>query len=95
MQRQNLFGNLTPTSFFWIALGSFGVLLGAYWFYRYRLWYLYPSLGSVALGCGAIVCGLTNGFTDQSPFSRKLSKFGLLFLLIGALLVGYHVYRFI
>lgn len=95
MQRQKILSSLTPTSIFWIALGIAGFLVGAYWFYRYRLMFMYPTFGLIALGGGGIICGLTNGFTDQSPFGRKLSKFGLLFFIIGAAMIGYHVFRFI
>lgn len=95
MQIQKVFNSLTPTSIFWIILGTLGVLIGAFWVYRWRLGFIYPSFGLVAFGSGGIVCGLTNGFTDQSPFGRKLSKFGLLFLLIGVLLIGFYAFRFI
>lgn len=95
MQLKKIFNSLTLTSICWLALGALGIFVGLYWLYRWRLAYMYPTFGLIALGGGGIVCGLTNGFTDQSPFGRKLSKFGLLFLIIGILMIGYYAYRFI
>lgn len=95
MQIKKVFNSLTPTSIFWVVMGCAGILIGAFWLYRYRLAFMYPTFGLIALGGGGIVCGLTNGFTDQSAFGRKLSKFGLLFLIVGILMIGYYAYRFV
>ena len=88
MRIQKIFNSLTLTSIFWIVMGFVGILIGTYWLYRYRLTFMYTTLGLIAFGGGGIVCGWTNGFTDQSAFGRKLSKFGLLFLIIGIALFG-------
>jgi hypothetical protein len=95
MQIKKIFNSLTLTSIFWIVVGFLGLLLGCYWFYKYRVTYFYSTFALIAYGGGGIICGLTNGFTDQSAFGRKLSKFGLLLLLIGTALFGFFAYRYI
>ena len=95
MQLKKIINSLTATSVSWLLLGAFGVLAGALMFYKWRFGFLYPSAGLISLGAGGILCGLTNGFTDQSPTGRIISKFGLLALLAGVLLIGYYAYRFI
>ena len=88
-----MFSNLTFNSIFWLVLGLLLVLYGGYVGYRMRM---YPfAAGLVFLGTGSIFCGLTNGFTDYSPMGRILWKIGIPTLLLGLLLSGYGVLRFI
>ena len=85
--------NLTLNSIFWLVLG---VLLFGYGAYNAYYWrdYIFSS-GLIFLGLGSISCGLTNGFADYSPMGRMLWRFGLPFLLLGLLLTGYHVSKYI
>lgn len=88
-----MFRDLTPNSIFWLALGV--LLLGGSVYYGY-LWKMYPlGLGLVCLAFGSISCGLTNGFNDYSPTGKLLWKLGLPALLLGLLLVGYSLSKFI
>lgn len=85
--------DLTLTSFFWIFLGF---LLFGYGGYNGYYWRNYPfAMGLIFLGIGSILCGVTNGFADYSPMGRLLFKLGMPILLIGLLLTGYSVFKFI
>lgn len=88
-----MFRDLTPTSFFWIFLG---LLLFGYGVYNGYYWRNYPyAAGLSFLGIGGILCGITNGFADYSPMGRLLFKIGIPLLLLGLLLTGYNVLKFI
>lgn len=88
-----MFSNLTLNSIFWLVLGLLLKLAGGYYGYRMRM---YPLAAGLAfLGTGSIFCGLTNGFTDYSPMGRMLWKIGIPTLLLGLLLTGYSMLRFI
>jgi hypothetical protein len=88
-----MFNNLTLNSIFWLVLG---IALAGYGAYVGYYWRTYPlSAGLVFLGLGGVFCGITNGFTDYSPMGRLLWKIGLPSLLLGLLLVGYSMLRFI
>lgn len=93
MQPQKIITSLTPTSIFWLVLGAAIFAYGVYIAYRWRM-YSY-AVGLIGMGIGSIICGLTNGFTDQSPTGRIVSKFGIVALLGGVVLVGYYFLRFI
>jgi hypothetical protein len=88
-----MFSNLTLNSIFWLFLGLLLLLGGGYVGYRMRMYPL--AAGLIFLGLGSIFCGITNGFTDYSPMGRILWKIGIPTLLLGLLLAGYGVLRFI
>lgn len=88
-----MFRDLTLNSVFWLALGL--ILMGAGGYVGYY-WRMYPfAAGLFFLGVGSIFCGITNGFADYSPMGRLLWKIGAPMLLLGLLLTGYGVLRFI
>jgi hypothetical protein len=88
-----MFSNLNFNSIFYLFLGLLLMLAGGYYAYRMRM---YPLGGGlIFLGAGGILCGLTNGFTDYSPTGRMLWKIGVPTLLLGLLMTGYGVLRFI
>lgn len=88
-----MFSNLTLNSYFWIFLGL--LLFGGGGYIGYY-WRMYPfAMGLVFLGIGAVLCGITNGFADYSATGRLLWKIGIPILLVGLLLTGYSVFKFI
>lgn len=93
MQIKKIFNSLTPTSIFWLVLGIIIFLYGVYIGYKWRMYYY--SFGLLSAGFGGMICGLTNGFTDQSPKGRVISKFGIAALLIGVAMLVYYFYKFI
>lgn len=62
----------------WLATNPWGRIFGA---------------GFVFTGIGNILFGLTNGFTDMTPFGRTLFRFAVLAYLVGIPLIGYFLYR--
>jgi hypothetical protein len=88
-----MFSNLTLNSIFWLILGLLLLAAGAYVGYKWRMYPL--GLGLASLGLGGVFCGVTNGFTDYSPMGRLLWKLGIPALLLGLLLTGYGMLRFI
>jgi uncharacterized membrane protein HdeD (DUF308 family) len=95
MKVKKIRNSLTVNSISWLILGVSGILAGIFLLISWRTFYLYLATGLIAIGFGGTICGLTNGFTDQSANGRVLSKFGLLALIVGALLIIYYAYRFI
>ena len=88
-----MFRDLTLNSIFWLFLGALLLFAGGYVGYSWRM---YPfAAGLVFLGTGGVFCGVTNGFTDQTPTARLLWKIGILALLLGLLLTGYSMLKFI
>jgi hypothetical protein len=85
-----MFFNLTLNSAVWLLIGLSSMAYGGYVGYRMRM-FIY-ALGLLSLGFGCICCGLTNGFTDQSPKTRLLRKFGKFALIVGLPLTGYYFY---
>lgn len=95
---QALLQNLTGTSILWIIIGVAAFILGAFlgWQFRTSLMMLIPTAGGIfALGLGCVMMGLTNGFTDHSPYGRMFTRIGTFSFIIGIPLVGYTVSRFI
>jgi hypothetical protein len=93
-----MFRNLTLNSVVWILMGIGCVLAGGYygWMYRYAITRMFPLPGGLFLiGLAMTICGITNGFTDQSPLGRKLKKAGILLFLAGIPLSVYAFSRFI
>ena len=45
--------------------------------------------GLISLGLGNGIFGWTNGFSDLTPTGRILTKFGILTLVFGLVVVGY------
>ena len=88
-----MFNNLTLNSIFWLFLGLVLIFSGAYIGYKMRVYPL--AAGLMFLGTGCAFCGITNGFTDYTPMGRLLLKLGIPTLLLGLLLTGYGVLRFI
>lgn len=92
-----MFRNLTLNSIIWIALGIFCLAIGAYLGFSYRraIRFMFPlPTGLTLTGFVMILAGLTNGFTDHSPISRKLTKAAVLIAIPGLLLLGYGLWRF-
>lgn len=88
-----MFSNLTLNSVFWIGLGVILVGFGIYNQYYYGQ--AVYAAGLTSLGLGSAACGVTNGFTDYSRNGRLLWRIGAALLVIGLLLTGYAVSRFI
>lgn len=87
-----MFFNLTINSAVWLLIGLASMAYGGYIGYRMRM-YTY-AFGLVSLGFGCICCGLTNGFTDPSPRTHLLRKFGKFGLIVGLPISLYYVYLF-
>ena len=93
-----MFRNLTFNSIIWILLGLGCLILGGYygWEIRRNISRMFPlPFGLLLTGLAMTLCGLTNGFTDQSLWGRNLRKLGILCFLAGLPLLGYGVYRII
>ena len=86
-----MFGNLTFNSVFMLFLGLILLAFGGFAIVRWRM---YPfAAGLIFLGSGVCLWGWTNGFTDFSPKGLLFWKVGVLSLLTGLLLTGYHFFR--
>ena len=85
-----MFFNLTLNAAVWLLIGLGSIVCGGFVGYKMRM--IPFAIGLASLGFGCICCGLTNGFTDPSPKTQLLRKFGKLALLIGLPVTGYYVY---
>ena len=90
-----MFRNLTFNSILWILMGLGCLIAGGYygWEFRRAITRMFPLPGGLLLlGLAMSLCGLTNGFTDQSAWGRKFRKLGTLSFIIGLPLLAYGVY---
>ncbi len=93
-----MFRNLTFNSIIWMVLGFGCFVAGVYygWEFRRAITRMFPlPFGLSSVGLAMILCGLTNGFTDQSPLGRNARKLGILFFLVGLPLLLYGVWIYI
>lgn len=86
-----MFGSLTFNSIFLMFLGLFLIAAGVYFAVIRRMYPL--AVGLISLGSGVFLWGWTDGFTDFSPKGLLFWKLGVLALLTGTLLIGYHFFR--
>jgi hypothetical protein len=90
-----MFRNLTFNSVLWIVMGVGCLIAGGYygWDFRRYISRMFPlPFGLLLTGLGMSLCGLTNGFTDQTPWGRKFRKVGSLCFILGLPLLAYGVY---
>jgi ABC-type spermidine/putrescine transport system permease subunit II len=92
--------NLTFNSILWIVLGLGCFIAGSYYGWQYRraitsIIYFSLIFGLLVTGLAMILCGLTNGFTDQTPWGRRFRKIGALAFIGGLPMLLYGFYRFI
>jgi hypothetical protein len=83
-----------------MVLGLVCFIAGSYYGWQYRRAITYINnfsliFGLLVTGLAMMLCGLTNGFTDQTPWGRRLKKLGTLCFLGGLPMLGYGLYRFI
>jgi len=92
LQIRKIFTSLTFNSVFLLVLGL--LIAAAAGFVGYK-WRMYPfAAGLFFLGIGSVLCGLTNGFTDQSPNGRRIRQFGVMILAAGLVLTFYYISKF-
>lgn len=86
-----MFRFLTPSSIIIILAGVVMILIGGWYGYRYRNYFL--GGGLFFLGVGNLICGLTNGFTMFSPRAALYLRGGVLAYVAGILLTAYYFFR--
>ncbi len=88
-----MFSNLTFNSVFVLFLGLLLIAAGVYVVISWRTYSF--AAGLILLGLGSFLWGWTDGFSDYSPKGLFFWKIGVISLLIGFLLTGHYVYKFI
>ncbi|MCO6511471.1 MAG: hypothetical protein J5I65_11830 [Aridibacter famidurans] len=74
-----------------VAAGALSIAWGA-WGLTFRISDI-NSYGFVLLGFGAILFGITDGFSDRTHRGQFLFKIGVLVFLAAALALGYSLLR--
>lgn len=93
-----MFKNLTFNSYIWMLLGLGCLIYGSYMGWEARRYIsraFQLPFGLIFTGLAMALTGLTNGFTDYSPWGRKFTKTGVLLYLAGLPLLIYGFWKFI
>jgi hypothetical protein len=87
-----MFRKLTLNSILWMLMGLGCLIAAGFYGWEARKYISrgFPLPGGLLLtGLAMSLCGLTNGFTDQSPWGRKFKKLGILCFIAGLPLFAY------